>query len=910
MALTAGTRLGVYDVTAPIGEGGMGQVWRATDTTLGRQVAIKILPDAFAADPDRLARFEREAKTLASLNHPHIAAIYGFEKSIPSTLSASSGQASSGRAVVHALVMELVEGDDLSQRIARGAIPLDEALPIARQIAEALEAAHEQGIIHRDLKPANIKVRADGTVKVLDFGLAKAMDPAAASSAEAMNSPTITSPAMTARGMILGTAAYMAPEQAKGKPVDRRADVWALGAVLYEMLTGQRAFKGEDTTDTIAAVVSKEPDWSVLPAGTPAAIRTLLRRCLTKDRKRRLDSAGAVRLEIDDVLTAPAAEVTPAAEGPVRARLPWPMAVVFAAALLAAIALAVPTVRHLGEIPPPAPPETRTDVVTPATDDPTSFALSPDGRQIVFEASNESGSSLWLRSLAATTAQPLGGTDGARYPFWAYDSRSIGFFAGGALKRLDLGGGVPQTLAPAQFGRGGMWNADGGIVFAPNLTSPLMRVFATGGAVSAVTSLGPQQTGHRWPNMLPDARHFLYYATGPPHTAGIYLGALDGSGPTRLTPADSAGAYMPTGWLVWVRGGALVAQRLMAAKAALTGEPVTLADRVAVNSSYRSAVSVAATGLVAYRKGDTSLRQLTWVDRSGRVRGTVGDPDGNALSGPRVAPDGRRVIFSRTVQGNADLWLLDGVRMSRATFDADRDNNPLWSPDGTRIAFSSLRTGSYDLYEKLTNGADAEERLVASAQSKTPTSWAADGRFLLYHSADPQTNGDLWIVPMAGDRTPSVFLKTPFREEHGAFSPDGRWLAYQSNESGRGEIYVRPFVQPREAGSVSGAADAQWQVSTAGGINPVWRPDGKELYYLDPVGALVAAPITVAGAKLEPGAPVVLFSTRIVGGGADYAQTDRQYDVAPDGRFLINTVLDGAAAPITLLMNWNPDAKK
>ena len=907
LALTPGTRLGVYEITAQIGEGGMGEVYRATDTTLSRQVAIKILPDVFAADPERLARFEREARTLASLNHPHIAAIYAVEKS----------------AGIQALVMELVEGDDLSQRIARGAVPLDEALPIAKQIAEALEAAHEQGIIHRDLKPANIKVRTDGTVKVLDFGLAKAMESAPGSSPGMSMSPTITTPAMTQAGMILGTAAYMSPEQAKGRVVDKGSDVWAFGAVLYEMLAGRRVFEGDDVSDTLARILMKEPDWTILPATVPPAVVNVLRRCLQKDRRQRIRDLGDVSLALEGAFET-AASQTPASATPawLRGRLPW---VALALAALVIVALAIPTVRHLRETPPPAPPETRTEIVTPATGQPTSFALSPDGRQIVFVASGDGASRLWLRSLAATTAQALAGTEGATWPFWAPDGRAIGFFSQQTLKRLDLGGGgavgTLQTLAPATNGSGGTWSADGVIVFAPSLTDPLMRVSATGGAAAAVSAVGPQQFGHTSPYFLPDGYRFLFNMRGSPGTTGIYLGALDKSAPTRLTLADSPGVYLPSGpasvdasreggWLLWVRAGTLLAQRLDVAQAALTGDPVTLADGVAVNpETFQAALSVAATRLVAYREGGGSQRQLTWVDRSGAARGVVGDPGASA---PRVSPDGGRVVVWRMGQGNIDLWLLDGARAGRFTFDAARDDFPVWSPDGARIVFRSLRTGPGDLYQRLTSGAGAEERLLASDQGKIATNWSPDGRFLLYLSIDPQTNGDLWVVPMVGDRTPSVFLKTPFREVYGAFSPDGRWVAYHSNESGRPEIYVRPFVPPLvppgAAGVAAGAAAGQWQVSTAGGIHAVWRPDGRELYYLNPEGAMMAAPITVTGATLEPGAPVVLFPTRIVGGGVD-SQQGRQYDVAPDGRFLINTELDSAAAPITLLMNWNPEAR-
>jgi Tol biopolymer transport system component len=878
LALTPGTRLGPYEVIAQIGVGGMGEVYRGHDTKLNRDVALKVLPDSFASDPDRLARFTREAQTLASLNHPSIAAIYGIEE--------SSG--------VRALVMELVEGEDLSQRIARGPIPLDEALPIAKQIAEALEAAHEQGIIHRDLKPANIKVRADGTVKVLDFGLAKAMEPVGAMAASNSMSPTITSPAMmTGVGMILGTAAYMSPEQARGRTVDKRSDVWGFGCVLYEMLTGQRVFGSEDITDTLAAVAKSEPAWEALPQGVSPSLRMFLRRCLQKNAKQRLHDIADMRLALEGAFEAVAPQPTSSWRG---GRLAW---IAFAVAAVLAAALAIPALRHLRETP---PPEMRVEIVTPATDDPTSFALSPDGRQIVFVASSDGASRLWLRSLAATAAQPLPGTEGARLPFWSPDSRSVGFFAGTALKRFDLGGGAPQTLASVVNGRGGgTWSPEGVIVFAPSQTTALMRVAATGGAAAAVTTLGPQQLSHNAPHFLPAGRRFLFTAAGGPDATGIYLGALDGSAPVRLTPVGSDGVYLPSGWLLWRREETLVAQRLDVAQATLTSEPVTLADGV-------GAVSVAATGLVAYRTGTASQRQLTWFDRSGAARGTVGDPD-DSVSNPRVSPDGRRVVVFRTVQGNQDIWLHDGARTSRFTFDAADDAFPLWSPDGMRIVFRSLRTGAGDLYQKLTRGGGKEELLVTSNQLKTPTSWSADGRFVLFQSADPQTSNDLWVVPMSGDRTPSTLLKTPFRETRGVFSPDGRWVVYYSNESGRNEIYVRSFVSPGAAGTATGEAGGQWQVSETGGIFPAWRPDGKELYYLNPQGEMMAVPITVTETTLEPGAPVVLFPTRIVDGGVD-VQQGRQYDVAPDGRFLINAEQDSTDAPITLIQDWNPEAKR
>jgi Tol biopolymer transport system component len=596
-----------------------------------------------------------------------------------------------------------------------------------------------------------------------------------------------------------------------------------------------------------------------------------------------------------------APQVQPLRDKPRRSWLPW-LASLAAATTLAAIAFAVPALKHLRDSP---PPETRLDIVTPPTDQSTSFALSPDGRQIVFVALEDGVSRLWMRSLAATAAQPLAGTEGATDMFWSPDGRSIGYFAGGELRRLDLGG-ASQTLAKAAAARGGAWGAEGAILFAPNSSSPLMRIAASGGAAAALTTVGQHQAGHRYPHFLPDGRRFLFYVRGGADTSGVYLGALDGSTPKQLTPADSTGVYL-SGWMLWVRAGVLVAQKLNLAKGALTGELVTLADGVIVDDvRVQSALSVA-PGLVAYRAGRNGLRRLTWFDRSGSARGAVGDADGSWQS-PRVSNDGRRVVASRTVQGNTDVWLLDGDRTSRFTFDAAVDLFPVWSPDGSRIVFRSYRSGGGELYVKLTHGTGTEERLVASDQSNAPSSWSADGRFLMYTNNDPQSSGDLWVLPMVGDREPSVLLKTAFRESSSAFSPDGKWMAYLSNESGRAEVYVRPFVSPSNTDLVPSGGGEQ-QVSTTGGIYPAWAPDGKEIYYLNPAGDMMAAPIRVTAEALEAGVPVKLFATRILGGGTDASQ-GRQYDVAPDGRFLINTVVDSTAAPITLIQNWNPDAGK
>jgi len=859
----------------------MGEVYRATDTNLKRPVAVKVLPNLAAADGERLARFQREAEVLGALNHPNIAQIYGLERFDGMT----------------ALVMELVEGETLADRIARGRLPLDEALPIARQILEALETAHEQGIVHRDLKPANIKVRADGTVKVLDFGLAKALELPGAAPLDTSKSPT----QMTTRGgLIMGTAAYMSPEQAASRPVDKRSDLWAFGVVLFEMLAGRPPFTGESVAHVVAAVLKEEPDWTLLPPETPLLVRRLLRRCLAKDRKRRLDSAANARLDIDESLAAPAPAAPP--DGmPVRpsrrgAGVAWTIA---ALAVVVAGVLAVPALRYLRQ---PPSPETRLDIAIRPSFQPSSVAISPDGRLIVFAAGGEGGSRLWLRSLASASEEPLEGTEGASYPFWSPDSRSLGFFAAGALKVLDLDTSTARTVAAAPAGRGGTWTADGAIVFAPNVRGRLMQVPAGGGAPVA-TKIGAEFASPRWPQALPEGRRFLFYATGADEAAGIYLGSADGGPSSRLTLAAGAGTYVPPGWLLWVRSGALVGQRVDLDRGTLTGEAVRLADGVVNDPLFRGAVATSASGLIAFWSGGLSQRQLTWVDRSGGQRGTVGEADTSLLN-VALSHDGRRVAASRTVQGRQDLWLLDGVRVTRFTGGGTSNSFPVWSPDGARVVYRSYRGGGYLLYEKVADGVGGETPALAPGQTAgggTPTSWSADGRFVL-------TMGGVGAEVMQMADTRTLVVRTAPRERWGAFSPDAKWIAFQSDDTGQTEIFVRPFVAPAGPGAAAPVA-TRWQVSTAGGIHPLWSHDGKELYYVDPAGDMMAAPMIVRGAAIEPGSPVKLFSTRILGGGID-SELGRQYAVAPDGRFLVNTILNDLASPITLVLNWSPGSAR
>jgi Tol biopolymer transport system component len=622
-----------------------------------------------------------------------------------------------------------------------------------------------------------------------------------------------------------------------------------------------------------------------------------------------LDPTAAAAEQAAAAITSPSAAT--AARSP--RRLGWIVAAVLLG--ITAALLATPAIRYLRLVP---PPETRLDIVTPATDDPTSFALSPDGRQIIFVAPGEGGiSRLWLRPLSATSAQPLTGTEDARLPFWSPDSRSVGFFTNSELQRLDLGGGAPRTLAAAGYGMGGAWNADGVILFSPALGAPLQRIPATGGSAVAATKLAAKQVAQGVPVFLPDGRHFLFSVAGSsPDTTGIYLATLGTTDVQRLTAAESSSAYLPSGWLLWVQpGGNLVAQRLDLKRQRLTGDPVTIAGGVAVEAS--DAFSVSATGLVAYRTGADGggmrlaprmgggnvRRQMTWFDRTGKPREVLGDPD-QTIGYPSLSPDGQRAAVQRTVQGNTDIWLLDATRTSRLTFDPAVDIYPVWSPDGHSVVFSSFRNGFSDLYRKAVDGSGTDALLVTSSQIKIPTDWSRDGRYLLYFSIDPQTKADLWVQPMTGDQKPWLFLKSPFDEKYGQFSPDGRFVAYQSDESGRYEIYLRPFTPPGKAANPTGG---QWQISTDGGIQPRWSPDGRELYYLDPHGRMMAVPIML---PVAPGKPELLFPTRILGGGVE-AQQGFQYAVARDGRFLIDTVVEDnkSTAPIRLIQNWQPPGK-
>jgi serine/threonine protein kinase len=886
MTLSAGSRLGPYGIVSPLGAGGMGEVYRARDSRLNRDVAIKVLPDLFAGDADRLARLRREAQVLASLNHSNIAQIYGFED--------SDG--------VRALVMELVEGPTLADRIARGPIPLDEGLPIALQIAQALEAAHEQGIIHRDLKPANIKAREDGAVKVL----AKALDPqAGASAANPMTSPTLSVHA-TQAGLILGTAAYMSPEQARGKAVDRRTDIWAFGVVLFEMLAGRRLFGGVEITDTLAEILKSEPDWHALPPEVPPAVHRLLRRCLQKDPRQRLQHIGDARLEIEEVQRgAPSETGTPRGGAVRRERVAW-------ASALVALGIIAAAAGRWGSGRSSSPPEIRVDINTPPTANPTSFALSPDGRKIVFTATTENRPQLWLRSLEATAARPLTGTDGGVSPFWSPDSRSIGFFSENKLKRLDVDGGQVQTLANVLTPAGGTWNQDGLILYVPADNGGVFRVSATGTDPRELIPGDKRRSAMRFPQFLPDGRRFLFHSPSPPtgDQPGVYVGEVGSDRFERVLDSEAAAGYA-SGHLLFVRQGALVAQSFDPATLELHGPVTRVVDDVTIGRVSRVGVSASVGDTIAYRTGAGERRRFIWFDRSGKSLGDATESLTGFPTNPSLSPDGRRLAISMSVQENIDLWLIDLDRniLTRATLTPTIDAVPTWSPDGNRIVFNGTRGGVPGLFIKRLDGTGEDELLIAGRDFGGPgvrsipkewgpltaCDWSPDGRFVLVRAIDLVSGAyDLWALPIQKELPPVSVVRTPYDERDGQFSPDGTTIAYQSDESGRAEIYLQPFP----------GAGSKVRVSTNGGMQVRWRRDGRELFYIAPDNGLMSVSIAKEAGTLRVGSPVRLFQTRTA---ATSAIARQQYVVAAGGqRFLINTVEETATAPITLLLNWRP----
>ncbi len=870
MSLPAGARLGPYEIVSPLGAGGMGEVYRARDARLSRDVAIKILPEAFAADPERLVRFQREAQVLASLNHPHIAAIYGLEET-------------DGR---RALVLELVEGETLADRIARGPLPVDEALDVARQIADALEAAHERGIVHRDLKPANVKLTPGGKVKVLDFGLAKALS-GESSSPDVTKSPTLTA-AATQAGVVIGTAAYMSPEQARGKSVDRRADIWAFGAVLYEMLTGRKAFEGDTISDTLAAVLMREPDWSALPAGVPASVRRVLRRCLDRDPRTRFRDVADARIEMDEV--AAAEPVAPLAS-PRPARRGAAVLLVAGGVLLGALATYLATRPK-----PPAPAPVKRFFLGGLqfiADVQQTIVLSPDGSKLAYRGRSEDGfERIYVRAFDSLEAKPLPGTEQGGQPFFSPDAQWVGFFAGGQLKKAAISGGSAQTIC-AVSGRtaGGTWLPDGTIVFVGDPSKGLERVPAAGGGSQLLLPVdrkkGESQVFTPW--ALPGGKAILYTSrTGEENL--IKVTSIERPEPELLAKDGTAPIYVPTGHVLFHQGNSILALPFDLNRLAATGAAFPVLSQVSTRINANTRIyGVSPEGTLVYlpqASGETGT--LVWVDRTG-VETVVVDMQ-RPVDSPRVSPDGRRVGF-RTPATNCDLWIYDLERGATTRLTVEGDNHGfVWAPDGRRVAFSRAGARGTLLTTTADGGGPVDRLLEIEGGFPIPSSWSPDGRFLLHeHLAE-----DVALLTLEGDLKSRPLLRAPFQERQAAFSPDGRHIAYASNESGRNEVYVQPF--PSMA--------TRTQVSSDGGVEPVWSRDGKELFFRQ--GRRMMAVEIQTEPQFAGGRPRRLFE-------GDYRDGTFQpgYDVSPDGkRFLMVRGQLFGGGEVNIVLNWLEEVER
>ena len=888
MAFAPGMRLGSYEITAAIGAGGMGEVFRARDTKLNRDVAIKVLPAAFADDPERLARFTREAQTLAALNHPNIAAIYGIEEVVA---DGGSGPAS------RALVMELVEGEDLSAHIARGPIPIAEALPIARQIAEALEAAHELGIVHRDLKPANIKLRTDGTVKVLDFGLAKAMDSSGSSgsSPSLSHSPTLANQG-TLAGMILGTAAYMSPEQAKGKAVDRRADIWAFGVVLYEMLTGQRAFKGDDVSETLASVLKDTLPLDALPAETPPPLKRLIGRCLDRDLKTRLRDIGEARVKLARIEAGGPESAASAPAGAAEVRvpvwrraLPWAtLAALSSTALVASLLMWAPWRRPPG----PAPRTLLASIGANAslwTNRGASAILSPDGTTLAFAARRSGRGVLFVRKLDQLQAIALAGTEDAAFPFFSPDGQWIAFFAGGKLKKVSATGGAPLNVCDAPSGRGGTWTDDDTIIFTPAIAANtrLMRVPASGGAPAAFASFGEGGVVQRWPHALPGGKGVLYTehsTTTAFDGANLVIAPLSGGAPKVVVRGGYYGRYVPSGHLIYMQQGTLFAAAFDLDRLETIGQAVPALEGVAADPGAGGAqVAFSGDGTLVYVPGEAAAaaNPIDWMTRDGKV--STLRAERAVWANPAFSPDGQRLALDISDGKQRDIWVYEWARdtLTQLTFESGNDARPVWTPDGRRIVFSSDRAkpDTENLYWANADGTGEVTRLTESPEDQFAFSWHPGGRFLAFVANRTDTSWDLMILPMESDASrgltpgkPTVFLGSPGTQVYPSFSTDGRFIAYYSNDAGNssGDVFVRPFPGP----------GGQWRISTGGGSFPRWAATARELLFLSQ-GKVMFAPYAVVGDSFRADAPKPWSPTALRGLGTAYP-----YDLHPDGKRL------------------------
>ncbi len=879
MSLAAGTKLGPYEILAPLGAGGMGEVYRARDTRLERTVAVKVLPSDLSASPEVRQRFEREAKTISQLSHPHICALYDVGR---------EGE-------TEYLVMELLEGETLSERLAKGALPLEQTLRYGQEIADALDKAHRQGIVHRDLKPGNVMLTKSG-VKLLDFGLAKVFEPP---TAKGGLTALPTQAALTQEGTILGTFQYMAPEQLEGKEADARTDIFALGAVLYEMATGRRAFSGTSQASLIGAILKDEPAVisSVQPMSPPALDR-VVKTCLAKDPEDRWQSAHDVAGQLKWIAEGSAAGplVPVVSRRRSRERIAWSVAALF---FLGMLASSLTLLR--GPAPTPARSIRFQIPLAGATGATGGIAISPDGSQLAFVAPGPSGiSSLWLRPLDSIEARVLPGTEGAMFPFWSPDGHFLGFFAGGSLKTFDIASGLLRTLAAtAADPRGGAWGPDGTILFAPNFQSVLLRISSQGGppAPATIFDAARKEQTHRWPSFLPDGRHFLYYASrGSGEEPGeILVGSLDGRSSRHVFSSASLAVFASPGYLLFDGGRALVAQPFDPDRLELSGVSLPVAGQLSRISEYSGfrPFAVSKAGLLVFQAGTANrTTRLVWLDRSGKEIGVVAEGQYYA---PRLSRDGSRLAVTRwdpeTTVG--DIWLFDLHRDvgSRFTFDPADDSLCVWTPDGQRVIFGSSREGSVNLFQARADRSGNDEPLLRSNAFKEPDDVSPDGRDLIYETVDPRGNGSigLWILPLSGEQKPRRFSTSTFSEAAAQFSPDGRWVTYSSSESGRDEVYVAAFPGP----------GGKWQVSVNGGKMPRWRADGRELFYYRADGSLMSAEVTTEP-SFEARAPRALFKVRLV------PSPDRQYEVSPDGkRFLANVAAGSAETfPATVVLDW------
>jgi len=893
MGLTSGTKLGPYEIVSPLGAGGMGEVYRARDTRLDRTVAIKILPAHLSSSPEAKQRFEREARAISSLNHPNICTLYD--------VGHQDG--------MDYLVMEFLEGETLADRLAKGPLPAEQVLKYGVEICEGLDKAHKTGVIHRDLKPGNVMLTKTGA-KLMDFGLAKSGSVSGApASGLTLTSPVASRP-LTQEGMVVGTFQYMSPEQIEGKEADARSDIFGLGAVLYEMATGKRAFEGKTTTSVIAAILERDPlPISAVQPMFPRELDNVVKTCLEKDPEDRWQSAHDVKLQLKSIATsAGPLELHPGRRN--YERLIW----IAAVALLLMLATAV-----YFRMPSNPAPTVWSSILAPEN---TTFAyfagpvaVSHDGRTLTFVATTADGQDVvWVRSLGDLGARVLAGTEGASNPFWSPDDRSIGFFAGGKLKTTDAAGGRVVTVCDAPGSRGGTWSQSGVILFA--LTwGALYRVPSSGGAPVAVTTLDRAlgEFSHRWPYFLPDGRHFLYLAAnfsgGRAETSSVFLGTIDSARGKLLFHARSNAAYTP-GYILFVRDRTLMAQPFDDKQLEIRGQPFPIAEQVQYDeSTWRGVFSSSFNGVLAYQGGNTGVNsRLLMLDRTGKQVRTIGAP--GDFSTHKVSPDGQRVavgVLDASVR-NYTVWLYDLFRekQTRLTFGPSRSGFPVWAPDGNTVAFYLNKTGTYDLFEKRSDSTGSEEPILESESSKYPTAWSADGRFIAYNTISPGKSAtELWILPRFGERKPYPLLQGSFNVGQGQFSPDGRWMAYASDESGKVEVYVTPFP----------GGGSKWQVSTAGGASPRWRRDGKEFFYLAADSELMAADVDISGSVFQVVSRRGLFHVLLKTGVSrlDVSTTSEQitYDAGPDGKwFVVNAPPAGSPPPITLITHWAPELGK